>query len=239
MTSISKNKNKKEIINNRMVRSYKNSKGDKKNNLNFSTNSNNNLICEGKYKKINITNSNKPRSNRTNTSNTVNKKKHKNTSAYMKNINTDTDLLNKKTTITNNDNNDLSINKTNANKIFIYQKINKRKICNNTNNNSTAKQINKVSKTLRCKTTENKNKISTRSVNELSTFKKRKKYIVPEVKTRRKKIEENSKKNEEVFENSEIKQLFISQLIENKQNEFLRDYQKYMTDCNDKIIKNN
>ena len=76
MTSISKNKNKNEIINNKMARSYKNSNCDKKNKLNFSSNSNNVSKCEGKYKKIKIQNSNKPRSNnRINTSNNINEKK--------------------------------------------------------------------------------------------------------------------------------------------------------------------
>ena len=80
----------------------------------------------------------------------------------------------------------------------------------------------------------------------MSTFDKRKKYIVPVVKSKKKNItviedQEKNKKNEnELDENSkEIKELLTSKLIENKQIELLKDYQKYMDDCNDKIYKSN
>ena len=56
-------------------------------------------------------------------------------------------------------------------------------------------------------------------------------------------IEDKNKKNEnenEIDENTkEIKELLTSKLIENKQIELLKDYQKYMDDCNDKIYKSN
>ena len=79
----------------------------------------------------------------------------------------------------------------------------------------------------------------------MSTFDKRKKYVVPVVKTKKKNItviEDQEKKKEEnvLDENSkEIKELLTSKLIENKQIELLKDYQKYMDDCNDKIYKSN
>ena len=75
-----------------------------------------------------------------------------------------------------------------------------------------------------------------------STFKKRKKYIVPTVKSKRKNItvlEEKNKNNEDELYEKENKELLTSKLIESKKIELLRDYQKYMNDCNDIVIKKN
>ena len=81
--------------------------------------------------------------------------------------------------------------------------------------------------------------------NILSSFDKRKKYIVPIIKHKKKKKKVETKKVEKkkdiekgkkIIENKEI---LTSNLIKNKQIEYLRDYQKYMDEFNNKLYKDN
>ena len=81
--------------------------------------------------------------------------------------------------------------------------------------------------------------------NNISSFDKRKKYIVPIIKHKKKKKKKENKKLEKkkdiekekkIIENKEI---LTSNLIKNKQIEYLRDYQKYMDEFNNKLYKDN
>ena len=81
--------------------------------------------------------------------------------------------------------------------------------------------------------------------NNISSFDKRKKYIVPIIKHKKKKKKAENKKVEKkndiekekkIIENKEI---LTSNLIKNKQIEYLRDYQKYMDEFNNKLYKDN
>ena len=81
------------------------------------------------------------------------------------------------------------------------------------------------------------------SRHNISSFDKRKKYIVPIVKHKKKKKLEKRKEKKKDIESEknilEIKEILASNLIKNKQIEYLRDYQKYIDDYNNKIYKNN
>ena len=228
-------------------------------NINNANNSLKKKINE-RYKKIDI-NSNKVKYDRHNNlpiqMQNIQKKRNDKSKKQIKIINTEQDLINNikinKTAVLNYNhipNNNNSINK-NQNTNKFYNKIDNKKrnniICstNNTNNNTiNISSINKSkklkSKNLRSKTSENS---YAKSKNDISSFSKRKKYLVPVVKARKKTIEnENSKKKVEIEneeENNSKKQIFVSQLLENKQNELIRDYQKYLSDFNQKLIKCN
>ena len=84
----------------------------------------------------------------------------------------------------------------------------------------------------------------------MSNLTKRKSYLVPSIrakKTKKDKEKEREKekekedktKNEINIYNEENKQLYMSHLIESKQIEYLKDYEKYKNDFKDKLIKNN
>ena len=79
----------------------------------------------------------------------------------------------------------------------------------------------------------------------MSSFDKRKTYIVPKVKSKKKKnikiikTENEDEKKIKDKKIKEIKELLTSKLIENKQIEYLKDYQKYIDEFNNKIYKNN
>ena len=121
----------------------------------------------------------------------------------------------------------------------------------NTNTNKTVLSNHKEKKiynNINCKCSERiiqiKNSdISNKKKKKISTFDKRKRYIVPVIKTKRKNItvsEDNKTIQNEIDENKEeTKDLLASKLIESKQIELLKDYQKYMDDYSDKIYKNN
>ena len=119
-----------------------------------------------------------------------------------------------------------------------YNKINKYKIEPSANSN----RLNN-DKTNRNTHSKNRNKnIDSSNINKnLSNLTKRKTYVVPSVKIKKKKKEE--KENKIIKENNiyteENKQLFMSHLIESKQIEYLRDYEKYKVDFKDKLIKTN
>ena len=82
---------------------------------------------------------------------------------------------------------------------------------------------------------------SNKSYNNISALTKRKSYIVPSIKARKRKQEskEKSLKNDNTILNEENKILFISHLIESKQIEYLKNYEKYKSDSKDKLIKKN
>ena len=80
--------------------------------------------------------------------------------------------------------------------------------------------------------------------NNISSFDKRKKYIVPMVKSKKKKkikiVDKKIEKKENDKEKiKEIKEIMATKLIQDKQVEYLKEYQKYMDDFNNKILKNN
>ena len=79
--------------------------------------------------------------------------------------------------------------------------------------------------------------------NNISSFDKRKKYIVPMIKNKKKKgpKKEKSKKKETELEQTikETKDILTMNLIKNKQIEYLREYQKYIDEFNNKLYKNN
>ena len=80
--------------------------------------------------------------------------------------------------------------------------------------------------------------------NNISSFDKRKKYIVPVVKSKKKKkikiVDKKIEKKENDKEKiKEIKEIMATKLIQDKQVEYLKEYQKYMDDFNNKILKNN
>ena len=88
----------------------------------------------------------------------------------------------------------------------------------------------------------------------MSNLTKRKSYLVPSIRAKKKKKDkekekererekekekEDKNKNEINIYNEENKQLYMSHLIESKQIEYLKDYEKYKNDFKDKLIKNN
>ena len=172
---------------------------------------------------------------------------------YLKknlNVNTEGDIVENKITnikIAKEINN----NQTNANDITEKNKkiIQPLTITNiNTSNN-----INKIQENIKTekkmstlkKKSKKKYNINTdiNSKHNISSFDKRKKYIVPIVKHKKKKKLEKRKEKKKDIESEknilEIKEILASNLIKNKQIEYLRDYQKYIDDYNNKIYKNN
>ena len=133
----------------------------------------------------------------------------------------------------------------NKNKIIIYNnqvnngnKRNKKyynKICkykietsiNNTLNLDKKKKVNSHSKNI------NNEKTSY----NVSNLTKRRSYIVPSIKAKKRKKEEKKNENpkDDCFYTEEKKQLFMSHLIESKQIEYLKDYEKYKVDFKDKL----
>ena len=115
-----------------------------------------------------------------------------------------------------------------------YSKICKYKIetsINNTLNLDKKKKVNSHSKNV------NNDKTSY----NVSNLTKRRSYIVPSIKTKKRKKEEKKSLNpkDDCFYTEEKKQLFMSHLIESKQIEYLKDYEKYKVDFKDKLIKKN
>jgi len=175
----------------------------------------------------------------------------------LKKLNTEGDIVENK--ITNikeieeiNNNNNTSNNRN----YFILKEQNQNQIKEITNiNNSINNNKNIENKCLRIikkrissykkdkpKTHNNKTYLNLKT--NISSFDKRKKYIVPMIKHKKKKKKENKKvekkkyieKGKKIIENKEI---LTSNLIKNKQIEYLRDYQKYMDEFNNKLYKDN
>jgi len=168
-----------------------------------------------------------------------------NIKAYTKTLNSSSKNFNKNLL---NYNKDISIK--NSNSIINRDYLNI--INNNTFKNETSLSNDKEKKmksNINCRYSDKishcKNSdLSCKKKKKINTFDKRKKYIVPAIKTKKKNIttiEDNNKTIEnEIDENKkETKDLLTSKLIENKQIELLKDYRKYMDDCSDKIYKNN
>jgi len=177
----------------------------------------------------------------------------------LKKLNTEGDVIeNKATNIkdikeinnnnnTNNNRNDFILKKQNQ----IKQITNTNNINNSSNNNN--KNIenkylrimkNRISSYKKDKPKTYNNKTYLNLKTSISSFDKRKKYIVPIIKHKKKKKKENQKiekkkdieKGKKIIENKEI---LTSNLIKNKQIEYLRDYQKYMDEFNNKLYKDN
>ena len=220
-----------------------NSANLKKNNLNF-TNYNNapNLIKKLKNKKKEII----LKKRKYGEIIIDNNNKDKNTDFKSKIL----DLDNQREKTTKNKNNNIIIynnlfkkenNRNNKN----YSKISKYKIDSSINKTVNLGKIN-INKSSSHSKRRN-NKIETNiNKNNISNLSKRKNYIVPLIKVKKKKKEE--KKDNEVEEKirnesntfcDDSKQLFMSHLIESKQIEYLKDYEKYKIDFKDKLLKNN
>ena len=178
----------------------------------------------------------------------------------LKKLNTEGDVIeNKATNIkdikeinnnnnTNNNRNDYILKKQNQ----IKQITNTNNI-NNSSNNDNKKNIenkylriikNRISSYKKDKPKTYNNKTYLNLKTNISSFDKRKKYIVPIVKHKKKKKKENKKvEKKKDFEKGkkiiEKKEILTSNLIKNKQIEYLRDYQKYMDEFNNKLYKDN
>jgi hypothetical protein len=179
----------------------------------------------------------------------------------LKKLNTEGDIIKNKKTNTieikenninniKNNRNDLTLKDKNQNRIKEITNI------NNINNDSYVNNKNIENKCIRIirqrissykkdKTNVYNNKTCANVKNNISSFDKRKKYIVPIIKhkknkkkTENKKVEKKKdiEKGKKIIENKEI---LTSNLIKNKQIEYLRDYQKYMDEFNNKLYKDN
>ena len=159
--------------------------------------------------------------------NTSSKNLSKNLSNFSKEIN-----IKNSNAIRHRDNSNITNNNKYKNE-FALNNYKEKKIFNNKNYKNSESIVHRKN-----------SDITNKKKKKKSTFDKRKRYIVPIIKTKRKNltiIEDNNKTiQNEVDENKEeTKDLLASKLIENKQIELLKDYQKYMDDYNDKIYKNN
>ena len=128
-----------------------------------------------------------------------------------------------------------------------YNKIEKHKIETSINKAVNLDKINLTKNNSHSKRRNNNE--NSKINNNVSNLSKRKSYIVPSIKVKKRKIEEKVKEkekekekeniNENILYNKENKQIFVSHLIESKQIEYLKDFEKYKNDCEDKLIKNN
>ena len=114
--------------------------------------------------------------------------------------------------------------------------IQKDLMINNNKENKNNKRIN----TYNYNTNRNNKKYN------ISSFDKRKKYIVPLVKNKKKKeiktktIKQGKKDINELKQSmKETKEILTLNLIKNKQIEYLKEYQKYIDDFNNKLYKSN
>ena len=178
----------------------------------------------------------------------------------LKKLNTEGDIIkNKKTNTkeikenninnTKNNRNDLTLKDKNQNRIkeiTNINKINNDSYFNNKNiQNKYIRIIRQRISTYKKDKTKAYNNTCANVKNNISSFDKRKKYIVPIIKHKKKKKKAENKKGEKkndiekekkIIENKEI---LTSNLIKNKQIEYLRDYQKYMDEFNNKLYKDN
>ena len=115
-----------------------------------------------------------------------------------------------------------------------YSKIEKYKI--DFSKTKTMDKLNKINSHSHNKYNNNENsKIN----NDISNLSKRKSYIVPSIRAKKKKIEIKKEKSKKYIDEEEHKQLFMSHLIESKQIEYLKDFEKYKIDFKDRLIKSN
>ena len=126
-----------------------------------------------------------------------------------------------------------------------YSKIEKFKIDSAINKTVNLGKIN-INKNSSHSNKRKKNTENNISKNNISNLSKRRNYIVPLIKVKkRKKGENNENELEEKIRNEsnlfceDSKQLFMSHLIESKQIEYLKDYEKYRSDSKGKLLKNN
>ena len=128
----------------------------------------------------------------------------------------------------------------NKDKLNFYNKVEKHKI-------NTSASINKTIDKIKKNYFYSKNKKNiedNKSINNISNLTKRKSYVVPSIKVKKRKKVSKEKKirnetNINTIYNEENKMLFISHLIESKQIEYLKNYEKYRNDSKDKLIKKN
>ena len=149
-----------------------------------------------------------------------------------------------------------NLEKINTEEDLIENKITDIKIIKNTKNDLISKNMNKnklySNLTLerprihlyKKRKIQSHNFTSPNSKPNISSFDKRKSYKVPIIKNkkskRKEKIKEEKKKSIELGKNVlEMKEMLTSNLIRNKQIEYLKEYQKYMDEFNDKLFKNN
>ena len=149
-----------------------------------------------------------------------------------------------------------NLEKINTEEDLIENKITDIKTIKNTKNDLISKNMNKnklySNLTLerprihlyKKRKIQSHNFTSPNSKPNISSFDKRKSYKVPIIKNkkskRKEKIKEEKKKSIELGKNVlEMKEMLTSNLIRNKQIEYLKEYQKYMDEFNDKIFKNN
>ena len=115
----------------------------------------------------------------------------------------------------------------NKDKLNFYNKVEKHKI-------NTSASINKTIDKIKKNYFYSKNKKNiedNKSINNISNLTKRKSYIVPSIKVKKRKKVSKEKKirnetNINTIYNEENKMLFISHLIESKQIEYLKNYEK-------------
>ena len=166
----------------------------------------------------------------------------------LKQINTDGDIIEnnkitsiKITKVINPINNQLDNTKNKPKAIPEINIIN-----NNTENNYKKLDKKRIysykkdrTKTYNNTTNTNRNNLK----NNISSFNKRKKYIVPMIKNKKKKEprKEKKEKKETELEQTikETKDILTMNLIKNKQIEYFREYQKYIDEFNNKLYKNN
>ena len=138
-------------------------------------------------------------------------------------------------------------NQNRIKEITNIKKINNDSYVNNKNIENKCIRIirQRISSYKKDKTNVYNNKTCANVKNNISSFDKRKKYIVPIIKhkknkkkTENKKVEKKKdiEKGKKIIENKEI---LTSNLIKNKQIEYLRDYQKYLDEFNNKLYKDN
>ena len=178
----------------------------------------------------------------------------------LKKLNTEGDIIEIKKTNTieikenninntKNNRNDLTLKYKNQNRIkeiTNINKINNDSYVNNKNiENKCIRIIRQRISSYKKDKTKAYNNTCANVKNNISSFDKRKKYIVPIIKHKKKKKKVETKKVEKkkdiekekkIIENKEI---LTSNLIKNKQIEYLRDYQKYMDEFNNKLYKDN
>ena len=184
-------------------------------------------------KKLNIENNNN--NNKTNIDNNIKYLKDN-----LQKINTESDIIEKKENIP-------IINQITSPKVAKKQNNQVQK--KNHKNKDTEKYYIKINTYKKEKSnrsnTYNNNTNNRNSGKSTSSFDKRKKYIVPKVISKKKRnikiiksvnIEEEKEKEKN---KKEIKELLTLKLIENKQIEYLKEYQSYMNEFNNKINKIN
>ena len=149
----------------------------------------------------------------------------------LEKINTEEDLIENKIT-------DIKTIKNNTKIDLISKNMNKNKLYSNLTLERPRIHLYKKRKI------QSHNFTSPNSKPNISSFDKRKSYKVPIIKNkkskRKEKIKEEKKKSIELDKNVlEMKEMLTSNLIRNKQIEYIKEYEKYLNDYNNKLFKNN